>query len=114
MTIEETKQILTILSARYVGAKLWDQDPALTIRVWHMSLDDVPFPAAERVLVMWFRDEKWPPDPSELRDRAFGLLATCQSREEREALEPGWTAANERWFPENRALREASGLRAIG
>lgn len=95
MTRDETAKVLTMVAARYPSAKLWDQDEALTVCMWHLSLADMPYPAIERALFEWMQFEKWSPDPSELRAGANALMARCTSDEEREALEPGWKARKE-------------------
>lgn len=70
MTTDEVQKLLAVVAARYPNSKVWDQEPDLTVSAWHMSLDDVPFADAQRVLVGWFKTRKWAPDPSEIR----GLL----------------------------------------
>ena len=71
MNLTETKQLLAVIAARYPNSKVWDQEPELTIKAWQMTLDDVALGDAQRVLVSWFKSQKWAPDPSEIR----GLLA---------------------------------------
>lgn len=67
MTVDEARKILALVAARYPNAKMLEQDTKLTAQAWHMSLEDVPYQAAQQFLVTWFRTEKWAPDPSEIR-----------------------------------------------
>ena len=67
MNLTETKQLLAVIAARYPASKVWDQDPELTIKAWQMTLDDISLGDAQRVLVTWFKANKWAPDPSEIR-----------------------------------------------
>lgn len=92
MNQQEVAKLLLVIAARYPTSKLLEQGEELTVQAWHMTLDDVPYPAAERALVAWFKDEKWAPDPSEIREGAFRALESCRTPEERERLEPGWMA----------------------
>lgn len=92
MNQQDVAKLLSVVAARYPTSKVWEQDEALTVQAWHMTLDDVPYPAAERAMVAWFKEHKWAPDASEVREEAFGLMARCRTPEEREALEPGWMA----------------------
>src|SRR4051812_20162503 len=90
MTLQEVTILLAVIAGRYPTARQFEQDDTLTVQAWHMTLDDMPSPAVERALVEHFKAEKWPPDPSELRARAFDLLGSCRTPEERMALDPAW------------------------
>lgn len=42
-------------------------DPQSLVTAWHLTLEDVPYNAAENALRDWCKQKRWPPDPSELR-----------------------------------------------
>ena len=69
MNTTEVTKLLAVIAARYPNSKVLEQEPGLTIQAWHMTLDDVSLADAQRVLVDWFKAEKWAPDPSEIRSR---------------------------------------------
>lgn len=49
-------------------------DPSAQVTAWHMTLEDVPYSAAERALSTWFKERRWPPDPSELRELILAAM----------------------------------------
>lgn len=65
MTRDEAAKALALIQLRYPNANLGD--PGKAPDVWQMTLDDVPYPAIDAALRSWFKREKWPPDPAELR-----------------------------------------------
>jgi hypothetical protein len=85
VTRDEAAKVLAMVQIRYPNANLGDPD--LAPDVWQMTLDDVPYEAAELALRAWFKREKWAPDPSELRGLILCALA--------EVPEPGdaWAMA---------------------
>lgn len=88
MTEQQTAQLIALVKLRYPSAKLGQEsaDPqkaiAGMVRVWHMTLGDVPYEAAERALQQWFKVQKWAPDPSELRAAVAGELLGLPEVEE--------------------------------
>ena len=70
MNQSDVKKLLAVIAARYPNSKVWgetDEQAQLTVKAWHMTLDDVSLGDAQSVLVRWFKTEKWAPDPSEIR-----------------------------------------------
>ena len=70
MNQSDVKKLLAVIAARDPNSKVWgetDEQAQLTVQAWHMTLDDVSLGDAQRVLVTWFKTEKWAPDPSEIR-----------------------------------------------
>ncbi|MCA9878491.1 MAG: hypothetical protein KC442_11935 [Thermomicrobiales bacterium] len=68
--------MVTLFKIRYPHAK-WHEDDALTYRVWHMALEDLPTPAVMQVVPDLMRESVFPPDPADIRSRIFahsGLL----------------------------------------
>jgi hypothetical protein len=96
MTLQEVTKLLTVIAARYPTDKRFKQDDKLTVQAWHMTLDDMPYPAVERAMVDHFKSSQWAPDPKEVRDRAFDLLESCRTPEERLALDPEWQPTSRR------------------
>ena len=90
MTLQEVAKLLAVIGARYPTDKRFKQDDTLTLQAWHMTLDDMPYPAVERAMVEHFKTKRWAPDPSELRAGAFDLLESCVTLEERLELDPEW------------------------
>lgn len=79
MNASEVKKLLAVIAARYPNGKVWDQDPQLTVQAWQMTLDDVTYEDAQRVLVSWFKAQKWAPDPSEIRALLVEMVAPIPS-----------------------------------
>lgn len=73
MTLQEAGQLLALVKSRYPNANFGD--PRTAARAWEMTLDDVPYEAAESALRAWFKRDKWPPDPSELRGLILSAIA---------------------------------------
>lgn len=116
MTQDECSRLLTLIAARYSTSKLWEQDAALTARVWHMSLADVPYDVAEAVLQVWFRTQKWAPDPSEIRGMAADRLLDLPEPEEAWGIARGAIACYYPGHPFSYAMPEPvrKALHAIG
>lgn len=88
MTAQQVAELIALVKLRYPNAKLGQEsaDPqkaiAGMVKVWHMALSDVPFDAAMRVLELWFKTQKWAPDPSEIRTAVAGELLGLPEVEE--------------------------------
>lgn len=123
MNQQQVAKLLLVIAARYPTSRLLEQDEALTVQAWHMTLSDVPYEAAEKALADWFRTEKWAPDPSELRNAVAGQLLGLPEVEE------AWSYARSamaRYYPHypapdlsdiprpvRRAIDAAGGLHAL-
>lgn len=112
MNAQEVGHVLGIIAARYPNARL-GQDEELTIQAWHITLEDIPAqPHAELALRQWFRERRWPPDASELRELALqlgGPTPAMLDRAEREiACQRNWSAllADPELSPEERQARQ--------
>ena len=68
MNNAETQQILEHIKTMYGKAYTAD-----TIRLWTMTLQDVPFNDASYALVAWFQTEHWAPLPSDIRAKVYNL-----------------------------------------
>lgn len=75
MTREETAKVLTMIATHYwQTANIAERNIDLMIETWTRALADMPLrPHIELALDDWFRTEKWPPQASELRQRATEL-----------------------------------------
>jgi hypothetical protein len=79
MNERDVTTLLGLIQARYPKATLYPamSDPqqalALTVKVWAGVLDDVRGEDVLTVFHQWSKNEKWAPDPSELRERAMNL-----------------------------------------
>lgn len=103
MNRSDAAKLVAMSVERYPAAKQWEQEAAKTVAIWANVLHTVPYPAAHRALATWFLEQRWPPDPVEVREAAFDLMANCNSVEEREALDPGWSARPQGLTPEELA-----------
>lgn len=72
MNRNEITKILAILQSRYPTMKVGD--PAAMVSAWLMSLDDIPYEAVEGALQSWFKQSRWAPDPSELRQHILSQM----------------------------------------
>jgi hypothetical protein len=72
MNRQEVTQTLAVLQSRYPQMKTGD--PSATVAAWLMTLEDVPAEAVEVALRKWFRESRWAPDPSELRQMVLSQL----------------------------------------
>lgn len=68
----ETSKVLDLIRAHYWQTlKAGENDRAMQLETWTMALRDVPLtPYIENALEWWFRNEEWPPQASQLRERA--------------------------------------------
>jgi hypothetical protein len=84
MNREETAKVLTLISTHYwQDPKVENKDVTLMVETWTQALADIPLrPYIENALDWWFKHEKWPPQASDLRERA-----KMQMRAERDAHE---------------------------
>jgi hypothetical protein len=72
MNRTETTRLLAVIKSRYPQAAFGAADAAVT--AWTLTLEDVPYQAAEAALRRWFRERRWAPDPSELRVAVLQLM----------------------------------------
>ena len=79
MNVTEAGRILALIQARYPNANFGAE--RLAARSWAMSLCDVPYEAVEWAAGRWFQREKWPPDPSELRQLVLTALGAVPEAE---------------------------------
>jgi hypothetical protein len=84
MNEREVGMVLDMIRAHYWQTlKSEENDRALMLRTWTLTLEDVSLtPYIENALEWWFKHEKWPPQASDLRERA-----KTQMRNERKARE---------------------------
>ncbi|MFM9108765.1 MAG: hypothetical protein ACKOWF_18930 [Chloroflexota bacterium] len=68
----ETTRLLAVIKSRYPQAALGA--PEAAVAAWLLTLEDVPYAAAEEALRRWFRERRWAPDPSELRVAVLQLV----------------------------------------
>ena len=75
MNREETAKVLTMIATHYwQTTNIAERNIDLMIETWTRALADVPLiPHIELALDDWCRTEKWPPQASELRQRAMAL-----------------------------------------
>jgi hypothetical protein len=114
-------RLLLVVTARYPTSKIVQQDEALTVKAWHMTLADVPYEAAERALAQWFKSEKWAPDPSELRSVVAGEILGLPEVEEAwgiargaiSAYYPGFNVKLDMPDPVRQAINSIGGLHAL-
>lgn len=76
MNREETAQLLTMITNHYWNTgSVRDRNVDLMIETWTMALGDIPMrPYIVNALERWVREEKWPPQASDLRERAKLLM----------------------------------------
>ncbi len=89
MNERETGMVLEMIRAHYWQTlKSGENDRALMLRTWSKALDDVPLrPHIENALEWWFKHEQWPPQASQLRERAMDeIKALKRERENAETL----------------------------
>ena len=65
MNRTDAARVLAVIQSRYPQANFGRADTA--VEAWAMTLDDVPYGEVMQALGTWFKSNKWPPDPSELR-----------------------------------------------
>jgi hypothetical protein len=65
MTRQEAARVLAVIQSRYPQANFGR--PETAAEAWAMTLDDVPYGSVMTALGSWFKANRWPPDPSELR-----------------------------------------------
>ena len=65
MNRSEAGRVLAVVQSRYPQANFGRADAAA--EAWALTLDDVPYGAVMQALAVWFKGNRWPPDPSELR-----------------------------------------------
>lgn len=87
MNAEETSRVLAMISTHYwQTANMASRNVDLMIETWTMALEDIPLtPYIENALEWWFKNEEWPPQASQLRERAKAQMK--QERGERENAE---------------------------
>lgn len=75
MNATETGMVLEMITAHYWQTpSIADRNAELMVRTWQKALADIPLqPHIEIALDEWFRNEKWPPQAAELRERALDL-----------------------------------------
>ena len=109
MNATETGMVLEMITAHYWQTpKTAERNADLMVRTWQKTLADIPLqPHIELALDDWFKQEKWPPQAAELRERALKLggptptmIAEAQAWKEREAFSRNWDdelRANGEW-----------------
>lgn len=75
MNAKETGMVLEMITAHYWQTpKTAERNAELMVRTWQKALADIPLqPHIELALDDWFKNEKWPPQVAELRERALKL-----------------------------------------
>lgn len=75
MNAKETGMVLEMITAHYWQTpKTAERNAELMVRTWQKALADIPLqPHIELALDDWFKNEKWPPQVAELRERALEL-----------------------------------------
>lgn len=75
MNAKETGMVLEMITAHYWQTpKTAERNAELMVRTWQKALADIPLqPHIEIALDDWFKNEKWPPQVAELRERALNL-----------------------------------------
>mgnify|MGYP000861643764 FL=1 len=75
MNATETGMVLEMITAHYWQTpKTAERNADLMVRTWQKTLADIPLqPHIELALDDWFKQEKWPPQAAELRERALKL-----------------------------------------
>lgn len=75
MNATETGMVLEMITAHYWQTpKTAERNADLMVRTWQKTLADIPLqPHIELALDDWFKNEKWPPQAAELRERALKL-----------------------------------------
>ncbi len=99
MNAKETGMVLEMITAHYWQTpKTAERNAELMVRTWQKALADIPLqPHIELALDDWFKNEKWPPQVAELRERALKLggptptmIAEAQAWQEREQFSREW------------------------
>jgi hypothetical protein len=87
MNREETAKLLTTIATHYwQTANMAGRNVDLMIETWAMTLSDIPLtPYIENALEWWFKHEEWPPQASQLRERA--QMQIKRERDERKNAE---------------------------
>lgn len=80
MNLQEATLLVRLIAARY--PRQVSGNPGEVARAWQMTLDDVPYEPAEAELAEWFKAQRWPPDPSEIRTLVLQRLAAVPSAED--------------------------------
>ena len=86
MNADETSKVLSMIATHYWQAAnhLGDRNVDLMVETWTMALADVPLtPYIANALEWWFKHEAWPPQASQLRERA--ITAMRQDQRDRDA-----------------------------
>lgn len=97
MDLKETARVLDMIVTHYWATDrgVRERNLGLMASTWQMVLADTSMSSIESALRWWFTHEKWPPQASELRQRALQI-----EREERRAREDAETLARYRdWTP---------------
>ena len=81
MNLQEAALLVRLVAARY-PRQAGLGNPSELARAWQLTLEDVPYAPAERALAEWFKSQKWPPDPSEIRGMVLERLAEIPSAED--------------------------------
>lgn len=80
MNLQEAALLVRLVAARY--PRQMAGNPSELAKAWQLTLEDVPYAPAERALAEWFKSQKWPPDPSEIRGMVLQALAEIPSAED--------------------------------
>lgn len=94
MNATETTMIINLLCGAYPGKEQVFMKE-LTLDVWCLSLQDLPFDRVERAVSAWILSEPWPPTIADIRAKCYNLES-----------EPDVTASSA-WEQLLRALRHA-------
>lgn len=79
MKDSEIMTIMGLIRARYPGNQVVpsmtasEEEIALAVQVWHLSLEGAAIADVMTVLHHWFQTSRFAPDPSELRTKALDL-----------------------------------------
>jgi hypothetical protein len=64
----DVANVVAAIQVRYPDSR-WAPDDEMVVKVWHMSIGDLPFAVVMRTLQSMFHDSRFAPDPSEIRAR---------------------------------------------
>ena len=84
MNLQEAALLVRLVAARY--PRQVAGNPGELAKAWQLTLEDVPYAPCERALAQWFKAEKWPPDPSEIRAAVLRSLSEIPSAEDAWAM----------------------------
>lgn len=70
MTLTETAELIAMLKTRYPRST-WAADAVLEVKMWHMSIGDIPLEHVLTVLPNLLQTSEFPPDPSVIRSVVF-------------------------------------------